>query len=73
MEAFGSTNNYLRFTILEAAVNGAKGALESFVAPMRPDRFLVYARTAVLNNDATAFDAAMAPLRDVSTRMSQKG
>lgn len=72
MEAWGSSNNYLLFTILEGSLNSAKGAIESFISPMAAQDFQDFAQTAVQNNDESAFDQAMAPLRSVSPQAQRQ-
>ncbi len=65
-EALGSTTNPSHFTMLQDAVNAAKGRIENFVSPMDPRRVRSYARAGAAG-DEPSIEAFMAPLREVDT------
>lgn len=66
-EAIGSNTNARHFTLLEENINGIKGRIETYNAPMAQTRLRRYVRSA-LNSDnddpAAAIEAFMAPLRE---------
>ena len=65
-EALGSTTNPSHFTMLQDAVNAAKGRIENFVSPVDPRRVRNYAAAGAAG-DEPSIEAFMAPLREVST------
>lgn len=67
-EALGSNNNPSHFTLLQDNINGMKGRVEIFNAPMAPRRFETFLTDATdSSNDAPIVDVMsfMAPLREL--------
>lgn len=80
-ERFGSTTNPNNFLFLRDAVNGVKGRIEIFVAPMAESRFRNFVNIAlsgrsgadrnVTYSDEEAVERFMAPLREVRPSRSR--
>ncbi|KAK2013705.1 hypothetical protein LZ32DRAFT_675824, partial [Colletotrichum eremochloae] len=67
-EALGSSNNPAHFTLLQDNINGMKGRVEIFNAPMAQDRFDTFLEDATdSENDSRLVDVMsfMAPLREL--------
>ena len=68
-EAIGSNTNAAHFTLLEASINGIKGRIEIFAAPMADVRFTEYVVAALNPSHSesardTSIQSFMAPLRE---------
>ncbi len=70
-EALGSTTNPSHFTMLQDAVNAAKGRIENFVSPIDPRRVRRYAAAGAAG-DEPSIEAVITLLREVDTPSQQR-